>query len=260
MNLYNFKYPPLSGLHLRLKEEDLLPAAFLEAPDSPFSPEGAWTNTYLIWETNYEVTGSQTLRRIPLKEGTFKLEIQTAILHTHCVHETTAELYCKSDILGTPKRWKIVSAQSMPDGRYLEETRVEETGELEGSNAKVVVNGHPFMRQMPGVFTSNWSLLEAIQRVSITTLPLGFDLLEEMDMLKVKQLLSFGREVQLELDGKDLALGEYRQTGQGILPYHYLVDGNSRLLVAGTGTRLFMFNPAARQIVEEVKQKRWHNG
>ena len=95
----------------------------------------------------------------------------------------------------------------------------------------------------PERLTSNWSLLDALQRLAADdTQPLTFDMLEELDLLKPNQRLVRRHATEVELAGQPVRLEGFEQTGRGILPYAYWRDDQSRLLLAVGGMRACLWD------------------
>jgi len=56
-----------------------------------------------------------------------------------------------------------------------------------------------------------------------------FDLLQDLSLFKPNQSLTYDGVTPVKLrDGKTVMLKTYAQTGQGILPTHYLLDDQGR--------------------------------
>jgi hypothetical protein len=145
------------------------------------------------------------------------------------------------------------------DGKPIELTRVEESGEVKDGGVEVrpAKEGmRPRTLKVPSPFTSNWSLFEAVQRLpGKETSPIQFALLEDLDLLKEGQRLTFRGETTLTLNGKTIPLQEYQQIGDGILPFHYNLDEQRRLIVALSGQRAYLWNPKAQEQLAEIQDR-----
>ncbi|MHC4417974.1 MAG: hypothetical protein ACYSU6_05245, partial [Planctomycetota bacterium] len=94
-----------------------------------------------------------------------------------------------------------------------------------------------------GNLTSNWSLFDAVQRLGGKEAPSGsFTMLEDLRLVRGEQRLSFDGEAEFELGGKKMRLYGYHQIGEGILPIHYWLDEEGRLLFALGGVRVYLWH------------------
>ncbi|MFQ6130725.1 MAG: hypothetical protein ACE5R4_01695 [Armatimonadota bacterium] len=218
------------------------------APGS-FDPGGEWTHTYRIWlvgSRGRREMGSLRLERTAGGDAVVLDVAQSVKQATGSVHETNARIQCRPNQLCSPLSWRIESVLLDADGRPLETTRVEQTAAVHDGAIEIVHGDTSSVRKVPRAFTSNWSLFEAVQRLpGAKTRPLRFALLEDLDLLKKGQRLSFQETATFELGGKALRLDGYHQTGRGVLPYHYWVDEHRRLLVAISGIRAYILDSTA---------------
>ncbi len=235
-------------------------------PTGTFHSHGAWEHCYAIWVMlppqsggkSHQVGALRVCRR-PLAEGSFQLEVNQAARQAGgwSVHCIDARIICANDRLSTPKRWELRTVILDRKNQPLEGTEVREVGEVDGKVIRrwLFRRGDKVERTMPvpKAFTSNWSLFDALQRlVGSEIKSLSFDLLEEMELLKPNQRLSYCQSIKVELGGQSVRLHEFVQIGEGILPHHYWLDEERRLLVAIGGMRAFVFDPSAQ--LPEVSQ------
>ena len=243
---------------------------FLEGfspPTEAFAPAGAWKHSYDICLTDGKPPGKTGILAIERalgatpKSATLTVEMQ--VLQTYsAVQRTKATIQCANDALSTPQSWQMESVLLNPDGQPIAETKVEEKAtvkegmiEVEPLNAPKEVRRSRTMK-VPAPFTANWCLLDAVQRLSLKDMPpLPFALLEELDLLKEGQSLYLHGPTSLTVNGKALPLTEYVQIGEGILPYHYGLDAQRRLLFVASARRAYIWNPSAAQGFEETRQR-----
>jgi hypothetical protein len=63
-----------------------------------------------------------------------------------------------------------------------------------------------------------------------------FDFLRDATLLKPNQTLAYDGQVEVPVkNGQTLALESYAQTGEGILPTHYLLDSKRRVQLVTCG-------------------------
>ncbi|MCX7047506.1 MAG: hypothetical protein NTX50_18735 [Candidatus Sumerlaeota bacterium] len=227
-----------------------------QPPAGAFDPRGAWEHRYAIWVAypgfpiapipKSAAMGELKLRRKPAGQGGFTLEAAQTTMQGNrgsTRYRVLAKMDCAEDALATPRSWELNSSSANATGQVTEETQVSRTGKVAGG--RMICKGKTErILPAPKAFTSNWSLFEAIQRLPATgAQPLEFDLLEEMDLLKPGQRLTFRETVEIELAGKPLRLHGFDQIGQGVPPYQYWLDDQRRLLLAVGWMRAYIYAP-----------------
>ena len=224
----------------------------LRPPEGPFSPNGEWEHRYAVCilgperqakAEHVQPYGTLVLKRKPAGDGACTLEVDllTRARAGSELH-TRASLTCAADQLATPRKWEL-RADIVENGTPAPELSVAETGTVEGGS---VLRRGKVQRRMPvrRPFTTNWSLLEALGRMPFEgSEALQFDLIEDLDLFKAGQrLLSVG-SVTLDLAGGPLRLHGFRQIGHGVLPVHYWLDDQHRLLVSSGSLRGLIWDP-----------------
>ncbi len=68
-----------------------------------------------------------------------------------------------------------------------------------------------------------WALLPLLSSGSIKNAPLVFDMLDDA-ALRPDQILRYDGEIEVPVQGGEVKMDSYVQTGHGIVPIHYLVD------------------------------------
>jgi len=221
------------------------------APGS-FNPDGPWAQTYRIWlvgRRRQDEVSSLRLTRSAPADGTVKLDVAARITQSGgTTHETKATLECRTDALCTPLSWRMSSVVLDSEGQPIEDSQIEQEAVVEGEGVKVTIGESTSVRKPPAPFTSNWSLFDAVQRLAgPATKPLTFTLLEDLDLVKENQRLSFRESVEFDFGGGAVPMHGYQQIGRGILPYHYWVDGHHRLLVAFSGIRAYILDTTVEE-------------
>lgn len=208
------------------------------SPPGDFDPGGEWENTYRIWLVGRGDSGFLHIKRKPEDGASATLGIEMLVLQAaRTVHQTKVKLKCAGDALSTPQSWEMES--------QILDINMQP---IELSTVKEEVASHDMAAS-----TSNWSLFDAVQRLpGRDTRPLEFSLLEDMDLLKTGQRLSYWQSMSFDAGNNSLQLTGYQQVGHGILPYQYWVDGHHRLLFAVSGIRAYIFDPDARGKIEKA--------
>ena len=227
----------------------------LKPPEEAFDPHGPWTHTYRLWLVQrYLSGGALTLRREPAGESAVRLHVDFTLAERGgYARRTHAELLCANDALASPRSWTLRSEGLGLDGRPIATADVAESSTLRGGTLETRFGGRSHTRTVPTPITSNWSLLDAVQRLDgANTKPLEFAMLDEMDLLKPEQRLEFRETTTLELAGRTLRLRGYQQIGRGVLPWQYWVDDQGRLLLAFSGVRALIYDPTAPQWAQKM--------
>jgi hypothetical protein len=235
-------------------------------PPGSFDPEGEWKNVYRIWLVTRRSNGFLSIERAPASDSSpVTLNVETCVLQAaKVIHRTRARLQCANDSLSTPQSWDVKSEILDPDFQRVEVADSWETGRVR--DGKLIVNAdwgglggggtRERHHKLPESYTSNWSLFDAVQQLPGKDMtPLEFDLLEDSDLLKSKQKLSYWKSTDVNIGDNVLQLTGYQQMGQGILPYQYWVDGHHRLLFAISGIRAYIFDPNAQKGFEQRIQR-----
>jgi hypothetical protein len=219
-------------------------------PDVPGMPANPHANAGMSRDF-----GTLRVRRKPVGANAIALEITQTTRQAGWGgfgHALEANVTCAADALCTPQSWDVRSVMLDQKHRPVQDTEWRKRGKVDGGAIRYAGKAE---RRMPApkAYTSNWSLLDALQRLpGDDAKPTVFDLLEELDLLKPHQRLAFYRVVEMELGGKKTRLHGFSLIGEGILPYEFWLDDQRRVLLAIGGRRAYVFNPAAE--VMEVKR------
>jgi len=218
-------------------------------PDGSFDPSGAWKHSYEIHlNSSAAPVGFLEVAR----EGS-ALTVESAVIQsTGAVQQTKARLICAPDALATPRSWQLESVLLDKAGQPVADTRLAHAAAVKGDTIEAQFGKHKRVSKVSSPFTSNWSLFDAAQRLSGKGMaPLRFALIEDLDLFKPNQRLSFAEKTEVSVaGGKQLALIGYERIGEGILPYRYWVDDQHRLLFVLSGPRAYLYNPEARSAIQ----------
>lgn len=227
----------------------------LRLPQGKFEPQGEWEHNYAVCVLGPQRQakgerpsryGHLTLRRKPATGAGFALNVDfSTAARGGAGLRTRASLTCANDVLATPQAWEL-SAEIIAGGKPAVGTAVRETGALRGN---VIVRRGYLERSIPvrRPFTSNWSLLEAVQRLPFDGVaPLEFDMFEDLDLHKRSQRLASIGSVSLPMKGRAVRLHGFRQIGRGILPTHYWLDDDHRLIAAAGSLRGFIWEASTQ--------------
>jgi len=211
--------------------------AGIHVPTEPFDPNGEWTHNYSMWNparsktTRSELLGSLRIHRRLTPDGNIRLQLTqiTKMAKENGSGRTKAGVTCKADDLATPIQWKVDFVIIDLQGKQVPLTAVGTPGKAD----KLKVSGR---------LSSNWSLLDAVQRLPFDSRPIEFTMLEELELLRPEQRLSPGTTAEVEIGGRLMKLHSFEQIGRGILPITYWLDDSHRLIIAVGGRRAFLYD------------------
>lgn len=229
-------------------------------PRGGFDAEGCWEHTYDVypvygkwseWSDKHE--GKCKIKREVVAGGdTFLLDVSSKVTfldlgygkHPTRGQLTTARIRCANDALCTLESWELESVALGGEGEARPLSQMSETGVFAGGRVELT-SSEVKTREIcvSSNLTSNWSLFDAVQRLGGKEAPSGsFTMLEDLRLVRGEQCLSFDGEAEFELGGKKIRLYGYHQIGEGILPIHYWLDEEGRLLFALGGVRVYLWH------------------
>jgi hypothetical protein len=193
-------------------------------PGKAFDPCGAWLHRYSVWlmpakrDRQPSIAGSLLLRRSIASEGpSLDVEQVCEFRGPGAQEKLTAVVLCRQDALSTPVSWTVDSCILDVAAHQIAHTSASQTGHSDGLVS----------------VTSNWSLLDAVQRLPFAAQAVRFDLIEDMTLPKPNQLLRYA-------GSPSPGIHRFEQTGWGVLPVEYWLDDSHRLLMAVYGVRAFV--------------------
>lgn len=230
-------------------------------PEGDFDADGIWKHPYRLWlvagggviakPAGMHYRGLLEIRRerLPERAGIALRIYQSILQHSPGVHETKVEMTTDDDALAGPRRWKLTNTVLDPHLKPIPEAGVQQTGEVEKDTVTIAHGQRTTTFEVPVPLTTNWSLFDAIQRMPRRQgPPLEFAMLQQCDLLKTSQQISYRGVGEHTLGGHSVRLHHWQHVGRGILPYSYYTDEPGRLLVAVGGLRAYIFDPGAPQL------------
>jgi hypothetical protein len=156
-----------------------------------------------------------------------------------------AQMVCADDELNTLRSWSTRTFSKDPSGNVAPLSEMNETGENRGGKILIKENvsgwgsrdlrskgrqgeyQYGFEARKPVI--SQWTILNFLIQHATNTASVAFDLLQDLSLFKANQNLFFDETVEVVVkDGRKVKLDSYAQTGEGILPVHYLLDEQHR--------------------------------
>ncbi len=225
-------------------------------PPEGFDPAGEWTAVYRIW-TCYgrrgrgnETKGALRLRRRPAGDG-HRLAIRQVLHQSEGKrHWVEADVRCRSDALGTPLAWTLTSRF---DGKHMDgrpEMAMEASGRLDGAVWETASGGRTRRRSVPAPATADWCLFEAVGRMPLKPAePLRFAVLEGLGAVKADHRLAYDGRREVRWGSGTATFHRFMQTGRGVYPYEWWVDGSHQPVLVVTGPRAYILDPAAEDLL-----------
>jgi len=228
-----------------------------DPPQSEFRAAGPWELSWQIWLLTPSKKESHHHGFVRIQKGalrsdsTFLLSVEQHIIEQHGITRQKAQIRCRSDAVATPLWWeKRFDARFPKMNRTYASVGFEKKGSLSGSR---IFDG-ALQKTVALPLSSNWSLLEALQRLAagVTSEMPPFTLLDELEKIKEEQRITFAGRRQIAFGTKEISVNCYRHVGRAMLPWRYYFDLQGRLLIALSGLQALILNPQ----VEEIQRKR----
>jgi len=236
-------------------------------PEGRFDPEDAWEHVYDVFPVygKLDVTGQAwsarhkgalRIRRTPLaQEGAVRLEVTSEVtfldfepLPTRS-QRTTARVRCLADTLSTPVAWELQSTAHNAEGNARAMSELRESGSLYDGTLEFSNGDRSRTVQVVGEVTSNWSLFDAVHRLPCDErASFEFVMLEDLRLPRRGQSLAWAGRTEISMRGSAVRLHGYRQVGEGVLPLHYWLDEEGRLLLVLGNVRAYIWKGAATAI------------
>lgn len=241
-------------------------SAIGEFPQTPkhFDPHGNWMNTYRIWTCHgFRETGNQNVGFVRFRRaaaGTneqLSLEVHQEVVEADgIVSVIDTNIRCLNNQLATPIRWHLWSLFIDSDTQPLGELKTEENVIIKQDTMIIETGGKTLKRKVPGRFTSDWGIFEAVQRLKFDKeSSLDFNMLEGLSVLKEGQRLSYSGAYTMKIGGKNVSLHRFDQLGDGILPYEYWLDNNHRLVAAISMNKAYILDERAEKTISQKAEQ-----
>ncbi len=140
-----------------------------------------------------------------------------------------ARITCNEDDANSIREWEVRFHHTGPQGRSDPLSEIRETGTCRDGEILINNGDHRsrFMAQSPLI--TQWTVLDFLIRKANPSVNARFDLLQDLSLFKTNHRLVYDGEIRLRLKvGRTVTLQAYVQTGEGVLPSHYLCDKQRR--------------------------------
>lgn len=140
-----------------------------------------------------------------------------------------AEIQCAGDELASVEKWTCRSFSSKPNGDVDAISKLNETGACRNGRIEIDGGGYRYEFQATNPVLTQWTVFDYLIAKANPASAERLDFLQDLALLKTGHSLVYDGEIEVEANGGNkIALQTYAQTGEGILPIHYLLDSERR--------------------------------
>ncbi|MHC4517536.1 MAG: hypothetical protein ACYTAS_03020 [Planctomycetota bacterium] len=140
-----------------------------------------------------------------------------------------ATVTCNADIFHSVREWQLKSYERDLRGGVDPLSRLTETGRRDDGRIRVQGGRYRYEHAAENPVITQWHVPGLLMRPAEAGAPRRFDLLQDLSLFKPDHVLSYDGKTEVRLSrGRTIHLETYAQTGQGILPIHYLLDAQRR--------------------------------
>ena len=108
-------------------------------------------------------------------------------------------------------------------------SKLDEKGRCDDGRIRIESDNHEYGFSAKNPVVTQWTVLDFLMRRANPASDVTFDLLQDLSLFKPSQVLTSDDATAVRLkDGRSLSLQTCAQTGQGVLPIHYLLDEQRR--------------------------------
>jgi hypothetical protein len=137
-----------------------------------------------------------------------------------------AQIICDTDDLNSLRRWDFKSYEVDSKGNIRSLSKLTEKGSCRDGSIRIDSGNHQYGFYTKREVLSQWTIPDVLIRKANPKLSITFDLLQDLSLFKPNQTLVYDGETHFRCKGgRSVTLQTYSQRGAGILPVHYLYDG-----------------------------------
>ncbi len=222
----------------------LLPV-YTPPPVANFNPTEDWKQDYtmyLLQPLNARKVGRFSLERSSKGSKQFILKVLTQRVGNSGYSQFQhAELNCRTDLLATPESWVFDTKMALtPNGKpYLLSGR-RHSARVSNGILAIRDNFRTSAFPIPGRYSNEWTLLEAVQRLPGQMMqPIDYTLIDEFDTPWPNHRLAYRTQAHLHMQGGSEMLTAYYDLGRAVVPTVYWVDKHGRLIFVCTGLQIY---------------------
>lgn len=136
-----------------------------------------------------------------------------------------ANVNCDANEWNSLREWTLHSDHSSVEGKLEPRSELVEKGRYNEGRIRIESRKYVYGFIAENPVVTQWTFLDFLIRKANQALNVMFDLLQDLSLFKPGQSLNYDGPTPVSLkDGKTITLQTYAQTGQGVLPIHYLLD------------------------------------
>ncbi|MHC4144791.1 MAG: twin-arginine translocation signal domain-containing protein [Planctomycetota bacterium] len=174
------------------------------------------------------VLGQLVIERIAANDGVV-YEVNQRMRKGGLDNFLEARIVCNADDLNSLREWTLSSYSKSVKGELDPLSKLDEMGRCDEGRIRIESGDHEYGFSTKNPVVTQWTVLDFLMRRENSALDVTFDLLQDLSLFKPNQVLTGDDATVVRLkDGRSLSLQTYAQTGQGVLPIHYLLDEQRR--------------------------------
>jgi len=208
-----------------------------EPPAGDFDPAGPWQQAWGVYTLGGRTASAGRVGRLAIRRHVDGPAVRLEVAYTKELtggrEEVAGTLEGPADApLAAPDRWtfrfRLLDAQGSP----VPHTDITRKAEREGDH--IIISDASGTRRLavPGPYTVNWCLFDAVQHLpganttpGVDTEPLAFTLIDHFDQPKPDTTLAFRKDMDVQVaGGKVIRTRAYEQLGRGNVPWVYWTD------------------------------------
>jgi hypothetical protein len=140
-----------------------------------------------------------------------------------------AQIVCEANDLNSLREWTLSSYSKSLKGELDPLSKLDEKGRCDKGRVRIESDDHEYGFSAKNSVVTQWTVLDFLMRKANSASDAAFDLLQDLSLFKPNQALAYDGVTVVELRGdRTIELQTYAQTGQGVLPIHYLLDEQRR--------------------------------
>ena len=140
-----------------------------------------------------------------------------------------AKIVCEANDLNSVRDWTVSSYSKTVRGELDPLSKLYEKGRCDDDRIQIESSDHEYGFVAKNPVVTQWTILNFLMRNANPTTDTVFDLLQDLSLFKPDQALTYDGVTEVELkDAGAVELQTYAQTGQVVLPIHYLLDERRR--------------------------------
>jgi len=206
--------------------------------EAPLSKSGNYRLTYdivhWIWIDGRQGTfANSILGRVAIErqtaDGKVAYEVNQRTRIGGVDNFVEARIVCEANDFNSLRQWTLNSYSKSIKGELDPLSRLGEKGRCEDGQIRIESDDHTYGFVAGNAVVTQWTILDLLMRRVNSASDAVFDLLQDLSLFKPNQALVHDGVTPVELgNGRTIELQTYAQTGQGVLPIHYLLDEQRR--------------------------------